>query len=341
MHVGHIFLRNWYILILSISVLIVIIGGTTRLTNSGLSMTTWKPITGILPPISDSQWIQEFEEYKKYPEFNKINHSMTLAEFKYIFFWEYFHRLMGRFLGLAIIIPYLFLSFKNMLHPYDKKNILVMILLVIIQGGVGWYMVKSGLIDNPDVSHFRLALHLLMAFIFMGFVLWHILDLYKIKEQNKYKSSSAVLFSYLFFGFLLLQICYGAFSAGLNSGIGYNTFPLMNGNFLPIDIFTNNNILYSLLNDRYPIQFVHRVIAFILVFLSSFILYDSLSNSHNQIYRNSVFMVLGVLLIQFLLGVITLVYVVPLSTALLHQLCGCILFLISVRHLWIVNKFLK
>ena len=341
MHVGHIFLRNWYILILSISVLIVIIGGTTRLTNSGLSMTTWKPIAGILPPISDSRWIQEFEEYKKYPEFNKINHSMNLGEFKYIFFWEYFHRLMGRFLGLAIIIPYLFLSFKNMLHTYDKKNILVMILLVIIQGGVGWYMVKSGLIDNPDVSHFRLALHLLMAFIFMGFVLWHILDLYKIKEQNKYKSSSAVLLSYLFFGFLLLQTCYGAFSAGLNSGIGYNTFPLMNGSLLPVDIFTNNNILYSLLNDRYPIQFVHRLIAFILVFLSSIILYDALSNPHNQIYRNSVFMVLGAVLIQFLLGVITLVYVVPLSTALLHQLFGCILFLISVRHLWIVNKFIR
>ena len=125
MHVDHIFLRNWYILILSVSILMVIIGGSTRLTNSGLSMTTWKPITGIFPPISDIKWAQEFQEYKKYPEFNKINSSMSLLEFKYIYFWEYFHRLMGRVLGLVIIIPFLFLSMRGMLHNYDRRNILI------------------------------------------------------------------------------------------------------------------------------------------------------------------------------------------------------------------------
>ena len=316
---------TWLLSVSALIFLIVVVGGLTRLTDSGLSMVDWQPIMGILPPITVDQWNQLFLDYKQYPEFQKLNSGMSLSEFKFIFFWEYIHRILGRIIGLALIIPFLYFSYKKYLTPYLKKRSVVMIILVILQGLMGWYMVKSGLVDRPDVSHFRLASHLILAFILLQYILWTV---YMLIFTKKTKSHSGYKFIIGLVGLVILQIVYGAFVSGLDAGYGYNTYPKMGNMWLPDAAFMLDGFVANLLENRVMIQFIHRSLAVCLVLYTAFIFFKFRFKTILQ--KKAFLLFLSLLVIQFLLGVLTLIYVIPLPLALLHQFFGLLLFTSSI-----------
>ena len=256
-------IRLWLITMFLLIIFIITIGGLTRLTDSGLSITQWELIRGFLPPLNAEQWTFYFDEYKKTTEYKTVNYNMNLAEFKIIYYWEYAHRLIARLIGFFAIVPLLYIYFKyknNLLK--DLKYFLIFI-AVCIQGFVGWFMVKSGLINNVDVSHYRLALHLFVALFILSITFWFILENFEIKKftfkiNNKFTNFFLIL--------ILVQIILGAFLAGLNGGLLYNTWPDMNGNFLGDDIYKKDLYNIQSLNNPSVIQFYHRITAYILIF---------------------------------------------------------------------------
>ena len=250
--------------------IMVIIGGITRLTNSGLSMSTWELIGGTIPPLNLEEWIAAFNVYQATPE-GKMNSHYVLDDFKYIFFWEYLHRMMGRLLGLVFIIPFIYFLIKKKLNRKLLYQSLILFSLGAMQGGIGWWMVKSGLVKNPDVSHFRLAIHLITAFLTCAFTLWVALPLI-LPEKRSGNKKLLKLTSWLFI-LVIIQIIYGAFVAGLNAGRICNTWPKMEGEWIPGSIFSMNPFWQNFIENHYAIQFIHRTLAFIIVF---FVLYLSL-----------------------------------------------------------------
>ncbi|MDC3371273.1 COX15/CtaA family protein [Candidatus Pelagibacter ubique] len=249
------YLKLWLITLFSLIVLMVAVGGLTRLTDSGLSITAWELFTGILPPMNINEWNFYFTEYKKIPEYKNINYGMSLDEFKVIFYWEYAHRLLARFVGLFTLVPLLFftLYFKKNLH-YSNKYYWIFF-LVCLQGFIGWYMVSSGLIENNDVSHFRLSIHLSLALFILCLIFWYILDIHKIK---KFENKIPNLFLLFILKLIVLQIVLGAFLSGLDGGLIYNSWPDMNGSFFPNDVSYGDLITTQLFNNPSIIQFLHR-----------------------------------------------------------------------------------
>ena len=253
------YIRLWLIFMIILIVSIVGVGGLTRLTDSGLSITAWELFSGILPPFTSEKWDFYFNEYKQIPEFKILNFDMTLDEFKVIFYWEWGHRILARFIGLFSIIPliFIFLSIKRDFF-YEKKYYSIF-LLICFQGFIGWFMVSSGLVDNTDVSHYRLALHLSIAFFILSVVFWFLLENLQIKK-NKDKISTSFLSIFLFF--LTSQIILRAFLAGLDGGLIYNTWPDMNGKFIPTDINKIDLLKISSSSNPTVIQFYHRLVAY-------------------------------------------------------------------------------
>ena len=219
--------------------LMVIIGGVTRLTRSGLSMVEWHPISGVVPPMYNSAWVAEFEKYQQYPEYQKLNQNMTLSQFKFIFFWEYVHRLIGRLLGIFFIIPFAYFLIMKKLNPPLIKKLLFMFFWGGLQGLYGWYMVKSGLVDNPHVSHYRLAGHLVLAFGLMAYILWTALDINqeRFTKGTSYNKKHLRPVLHWIIVLIMLQIIYGAFTAGLKAGYGWNTFPKWQDSGYPVACF--------------------------------------------------------------------------------------------------------
>ena len=211
----------------------IAVGGLTRLTDSGLSITAWELFSGILPPFNSNDWNNYFSEYKKIPEYKNINYGMTLNEFKVIFYWEYAHRLLARIVGLVSILPLIFFTFKFKDHKYYSNKYYVIFLLICLQGFIGWYMVSSGLIENNDVSHFRLSIHLTLALFILSLTFWYLLDILHINKFEK-KISNFLLF--LILKLIILQIVFGSFLSGLDGGLIYNSWPDMNGTFFPNDV---------------------------------------------------------------------------------------------------------
>lgn len=217
----------WLVFVCLMIFAMVIIGGITRLTDSGLSMVEWKPLMGAIPPLTEAEWLRVFDLYKQYPEYQKVNSGMELSEFKFIFFWEYFHRLFGRLIGVVFFIPYVYFLFKKKIEKKLNKKLFIAFILGGLQGLMGWYMVKSGLIDRPDVSHFRLAAHFGLALTIIGYIFWIILG------QINFSNQKLIYYPKLFWSLAILlvilsvQIIYGAFVAGLDAGLAYNTFPTM------------------------------------------------------------------------------------------------------------------
>ena len=248
--------------------LMVIIGGVTRLTHSGLSMVNWNLFMGAIPPLNEFQWEETFELYKQSPEFKKINFNYTLSDFKSIFFWEYLHRLIGRFLGLVFVIPFIYFLIKKRLSKKLILQSIVLFCLGALQGAIGWWMVKSGLVERPDVSHYRLAVHLVSSFFSCSFTFWVALPLI-ITEKLKGNPTFSKYTKILFF-MVVIQIIYGAFVAGLNAGIGFNTWPKMNGEWIPQAVYYLDPLWKNFIEAPYGIQFVHRVLALIIV---SFVLF--------------------------------------------------------------------
>ncbi len=320
----------------------VVVGGITRLTGSGLSITKWDVVTGTLPPVTESDWAHEFELYKQTPQYQKINGHFELSDFKGIYWWEYIHRLLGRLIGLVFVIPFAWFVVRGKM---DRKLIWKCLLLFALgglQGFFGWYMVKSGLIDEPSVSHFRLALHLCTAFITFCFTLWFAMDLINtekvrpigwIANLNRYvKIVLAITF---------VQIVFGAFVAGLKAGLIYNTWPLMGDTFIPDSVFYAVETMgwHGLIDNMSGVQFVHRNLAYIVFFGVLFLLWYAWKNNRNQskqllpgqmtaVWLCSLFVVL-----QFVLGIFTLLHAVPLWLGVIHQ-AGALLLLGSLVYLW-------
>jgi cytochrome c oxidase assembly protein subunit 15 len=309
--------------------LMVVVGGITRLTNSGLSMTDWHLVTDTFPPLTEAKWQEAYEQYKQFPEYQKINinNDFTISDYKFIYFWEWFHRLIGRVIGMVFIIPFIYFLIKKKLDSATIKKCVILLGLGGLQGFFGWFMVRSGLIDNPDVSHFRLALHLTTAFITFAYTFWVALDLI-------YPNKNAVIIQLrnlarvaLFF--LLLQIIYGGFVAGLNAGLVHNHWPLMSdGQFIHESVFIEQKTLFlNLTEGKSGVQFVHRTLAYIVVGLIVFLYFKSRKFTLDSKQNSGIRLLLVLVFVQFALGVFTLLYGVPLWLGLTHQISA--FFLLS------------
>ena len=318
--------------------IMVVVGGITRLTHSGLSIPDYKLISGTIPPINNQQWQEAFELYKQYPEYQKLNSNISLKEFKGIFFWEWLHRVIGRAIGLVFIIPFLYFLITRQLNKSTIKKTIILLILGGFQGFLGWYMVKSGLVDRPDVSHYRLAAHLTTAFVTFAFTLWVALDLiFPIKQTiNKtYRNLIRIGLAILF-----IQIIYGAFVAGLDAGFIHNHWPMMSeGKLMHETVLTEKTPVYkNFIEGRSGVQFVHRILAFIVV-ISVVIIYikgKKIAVSNHQLNGlNSLLILVG---IQSLLGVLTILLQVPLWLGIAHQI-GAFLLLSSM--IFTLHRFSK
>jgi heme a synthase len=308
------YLRLWLITLFLLVILMVAVGGLTRLTDSGLSITAWELFTGILPPLNINEWNLYFSEYKKIPEYQNINYGMNLDEFKIIFYWEYVHRLLARLVGLSALLPLIFFSinFKN--TKYYSNKYYWIFFLICLQGFIGWYMVSSGLIENNDVSHFRLSVHLTLALFILCLIFWFLLDLFNI---SKFKIKISNLLLIFILKLIILQIIFGAFLSGLDGGLIYNSWPDMNGTFFPSDVSINDYLNPQLFYNPSIIQLFHRLTAYILLFAIIILNYIFIKNKLNFI--NILFFDFAVVL-QIFLGIITLISGVEIRYASLHQL---------------------
>ena len=317
----------WLISLVILVALIIIVGGLTRLTDSGLSITKWEVFKGILPPLNNEQWQEYFLEYKSIPQYIYLNSNMSLLEFKYIFFWEYIHRILGRIIGLIFLIPFIFLIYKKLLNKYLKINLGTIFLLILFQGFIGWYMVQSGLIQNVSVSHYRLSLHLITAFIIFSSLIWIYMN-HVLKNEKKFFQINFNFLSIKILIFLIyIQIVIGAFVSGLDAGKVYQTWPLMNGTYIPSDNFLNNLFNFS---DPSFVQFVHRNIAYIIFCLSIYLGIFIYKKKIQELYISYIIFMLFILL-QVLLGIIVLFSDVNIFSASLHQISSIFLVVSSLN----------
>lgn len=320
--------------------IMVTVGGITRLTNSGLSMTDWHLVTDTFPPLTEEKWNEAYTEYQKFPEYQKINqyNNFTIDDYKYIYFWEWFHRFIGRIIGLVFIIPFIYFLIKKRLSPQTIKECLVLLGMGALQGFFGWYMVKSGLIDRPDVSHFRLSLHLTTAFITFAMTLWVALNL--IYPTRKLANLPLQKMVRIILVFLLIQIVYGGFVAGLDAGKIHNTWPMMSdGMWIHESVWIEqSSLLRNFIDGKSGVQFVHRTLAYIVVGLIVFLFIKSKNQLINVQQKRGITGMIYMVGIQFLLGVFTLVYGVPLWLGLAHQLGAFILLSTVVYSLHRVSK---
>ena len=318
----------WLFSILILIGLIVIVGGLTRLTDSGLSITRWDVVSGIFPPLSEKAWDEAFNLYKKIPQFYLSNPDITISEFKIIYYWEYFHRILGRILGLVFIIPLLYFYYKKVFTREYNIKFLLLFLLILIQGFVGWYMVKSGLVENTTVSHYRLAIHLNLALILFSATFWHLLNLTNAKNKIFFNFSKNSIYIKIFILLIFVQITFGAFTSGLDAGMVYQTWPLMNQNYFPDDIIFDNNI-FNFFNQPSFVQFLHRNLAYLIVIYTLMILFFVLRKRKVHLHR-AAFLLVFIIFLQAFLGVLTLLSGVNIVFALMHQLSTIFLLLFSI-----------
>lgn len=318
----------WLISACLLVLAMVVVGGVTRLTNSGLSMVDWKPLLGIIPPLNQEQWLEVYGRYKLFPEYKLLNTQMTLDEFKFIFYWEYAHRLLGRAIGVVFAVPFLFFLSRRILSRRFILLFLGAFILGGLQGLMGWYMVKSGLIDVPHVSHYRLAAHLLLAFIIFAYLVWLLLLLHPKALFTRPHSPTTVAPTGWIPPLLILfvvQIIIGAFTAGKKAGYGFNTFPLMNNMLVPDGLLHLTPVWLNVLENNITIQFAHRWLGVFtcLYVIIAWLLVRKRTTQHSQ--NVGLNLLLVTTSIQFVLGIATLVLVIPITLAVLHQLVAALL----------------
>jgi len=310
----------------------IVVGGLTRLTDSGLSITEWQLFSGFIPPLNDSEWNKYFNLYKKIPEFTQQNYSMTLQEFKFIFWWEWVHRFLGRLIGILFLLPLIFFtymeSFKKLFSLY------LIFFLICFQGFIGWYMVSSGLVDRVDVSHFRLSIHLLIAFIITSLILWNYFNL-KVNRNFSDKLNYSIIFIFLLL--IFTQITIGAFVSGMDAGQIYNSWPLMGSSFFPDDNEFINIFKISAFNDPSLVQFMHRNLAYIILVFYLIILFKTYKNKLINLYF-AINLVGLLLFIQILLGIFTLLCGAQIFLASMHQISSIFLVSSSVYLLYLNSK---
>ena len=320
--------------------IMVVVGGITRLTNSGLSMTDWHLVTDTFPPLTEESWQQAFDEYKKFPEYQKINihNDFTLDDYQFIYFWEWFHRFIGRIIGLVFIIPFVYFLIRKRLDSSTIKKCIVLLGMGAFQGFLGWYMVSSGFIDNPDVSHFRLSLHLTFAFLTFAYTLWVALDLLYPERQTVFVSLRNT--ARLALTVLILQIIYGGFVAGLNAGLIHNHWPMMSeGKLMHETVLIEQPTLFlNLVEGKSGVQFVHRTVAYFVVGLILFLYYKSRKFVLVTSQKRGLNTLVVFVFLQFILGVFTLLEQVPLWLGLAHQVMAFFLLTSMVYTLHRLSK---
>jgi len=322
----------WLISLIALTSLIIIVGGLTRLTDSGLSITEWDIFSGIIPPFNETKWNEYFDLYKNTTQYNLLNASMTLLEFKIIFWWEFIHRILARSLGLLFLIPLIYFYFKK---AFSKKNIInlsIIFLLIILQGTIGWYMVKSGLVDNVTVSHFRLSLHLSLAFIILSSIFWFFLNYISNTDTSIFFTKKLLILKVLFF-LIFLQIALGALVSGLDAGRLYQTWPLMNGNFIPENLIVN-------LSEPGFVQFIHRNLAYF-IFIFSMYLYFYIDKFLPKIILKFFYIYFSLILIQIFLGIYVLISGFNFYVASAHQISSIFLMLsfLKLLHSSLISKY--
>ena len=327
------YISFWLLAMFSLIAIMIIVGGLTRLTDSGLSITTWELFAGFIPPLSHLDWINYFDLYKKIPEYKLQNYSMTIDEFKIIFWWEWLHRFLGRLVGISFLIPLIYFTFK--LKFKLVKNFYVIFLLICFQGFFGWYMVSSGLVDRVDVSHYRLSIHLLIAFIILTLILWNYLKI-NIKQSNtdKIKYNLPLLFLLLIY----IQIVIGAFVSGMDAGKIYNSWPLMGNNYFPDDNSIDDLFKLTAFDSPSLVQFIHRNLAYVILLFFLIILFDVYKNKLTNFYL-PVNLVGSLLFLQIFLGIITLLYGAQILVSSMHQISSIFLVSSCVYLLYINKKF--
>jgi heme a synthase len=314
-------IANWLFAVAALVFAMVVVGGITRLTESGLSITEWKPVSGTLPPLNQAQWLEEFAKYKTTPEYQQINNDMALSDFKFIYFWEWAHRFLARMVGVAFAVPFIWFAVKRAIPAGYTKRLLPLFALGGLQGAIGWWMVTSGLSDRTDVSHFRLATHLLLALFILAGLIWTALDL-KALAQNP--SAAAARLNGLSVGvaaILFIQLLFGAYVAGMNAGSVSNSWPMMNDRFVPEGIDWTSGGLFAVLNDPYLIHFIHRWWAWIAV-IALIVLARRAKAAGARPASVAIHSAFG---IQILLGIATVLTGVNITLAVLHQAVGAIL----------------
>ena len=312
--------------------LMIIIGGLTRLTDSGLSITEWQLFSGILPPFSSNEWNNYFNLYKETSEFKIQNYDMTMREFKVIFWWEWGHRFLGRLIGIFFIVPLIFFYLK--LGFSITKNLFFIFFLICLQGFVGWYMVSSGLVDRVDVSHFRLSIHLLLAFLILSLIFWNYLKFSNLKAvENKLH----IILPFFFLILIFLQISIGAFVAGMDAGKIYNTWPLMGSSYFPDDNNFNSLFKFSAFSDPSLVQFMHRNLAYIILIYYFYMFFLSYKKK-NTSFDNSIKLIGILLFLQIVLGIFTLLFGAQILIASMHQISSIFLVSSSVYLLYINTK---
>ena len=320
----------WLISTLILVFFIIIIGGLTRLTNSGLSITEWELFKGIFPPLTHSSWLLYFESYKQIPQFKLLYSNMSIDEFKIIFYWEYFHRALARLIGLFFLIPLIYFYLSKKINNYYMNNCYIIFLLIVLQGVIGWYMVKSGLVNDVTVSHYRLSIHLSVAFIIISSLFWLIKNI-KNKTTKNFFNFTKKNTAFLFLIFLIfMQIIFGAFVSGLDAGQIYQTWPLMGYSYFPndIEILNIKNIIDF--TNHSLVQFYHRNLAYLItayiLILSLYIYKKDLKSLYNPLK-----LVILVLLLQIILGILTLVSSLNIYLASSHQISSVILVFSAIN----------
>ncbi|HWK35628.1 COX15/CtaA family protein [Sphingomonas sp.] len=320
-------LVRWLYAVAVLIVAMVVVGGITRLTESGLSITEWKPISGIIPPLTDAQWQAEFANYQRIPEYQQINHGMSLAAFKAIFFWEYLHRVLGRVIGMAFALPLLWFWVRRQIPRGYGWRLTALLALGGFQGAIGWWMVTSGLSVRTDVSHVRLAIHLLTALVILGGIVWTALDLRVLaRSGGTARPARMTVIGAVALVLLFVQLGYGALMAGLNAGLAANDWPLMNGRLFPTEELANRSFLDAAINDPFVVHFIHRWWAWI-AFAGLMVLARKARAAGDRRASIAIHSMVG---LQILLGIATVMTGVPIWLAALHQLVGTLLLIATV-----------
>ncbi len=325
-------LKLWMLSLLVLVSLIILVGGLTRLTDSGLSITTWELFVGFFPPFSNEKWLEYFNLYKTIPEYTQQNYNMTLDDFKVIFWWEWGHRQLGRIIGLTVLLPMIYFSIKHGFWIIKKYGIIF--LLVCFQGFLGWYMVSSGLVERIDVSHYRLAIHLVTAFIILSIVYWQFLKL--SSSLNKIVVNDFFILK-IFLFLLFLQIIIGAFVSGMDAGKIYNTWPLMGVNYFPDDSSFKEFLNLKVFDNPSIVQFIHRNLAYIIFVIYALILFKIINSGNKNLFKPIAIIGFS-LLLQIILGVITILSGVKMLFASLHQI-NSILVILSTLYLVFSSQY--
>ena len=322
-------ISTWLISMFWIISFMIVVGGLTRLTDSGLSITQWQLFSGFLPPLNDSDWNNYFNLYKEIPEFKIQNYEMSLQEFKIIFWWEWAHRFLGRLIGISFLLPLLYFTFKV---GFKKLiNLYVIFFLICFQGFIGWYMVSSGLVDRIDVSHFRLSIHLIVAFLIISLILW---NYFNLKLTKTFDKNLKYILPLIFLGLIYCQIIIGAFVSGMDAGQIYNSWPLMGSNYFPDDNKYLSLFKLSAFSDPSLVQFMHRNLAYIILIFYMIIIVKIYSKKLINLYFS--INLLGLLLfLQIILGIFTLLYGAQIYLASMHQLSSIFLVSASVYFLYL------